>query len=182
MKYFILSIFILFFSNVFSQEQQFTSVIPRKYSAAEKFSLLNNAKDTIISFTRNGRINSIKKNENNYILKKRKMLFDSNSDTIAFYEGKKIFFPSQNIAVTEKKNRNGWEYYLDSNKILEINYRYNKNEENYHITANCKKLDELTANLMQLSLGRFDKRVVMEYDDDDDISTALIIALVVALS
>ncbi|KAF5082834.1 hypothetical protein DSECCO2_94310 [anaerobic digester metagenome] len=182
MKYFIFPIFILFFSNVFSQEQQFTSVIPRKYSAAEKFSLLNNANDTIISFTRNGRINSIKKNENNYILKKRKILFDSNSDTVAIYKGKKIFFPSQNIVVTEKKSRNGWAYYLDNNKILEINYRYNKNEENYHITANSKKLDELTANLLQLSLGRFDKRVVMEYDDNDDISTMLIIALVVALS
>lgn len=182
MKYFILSIFLLFFSNVFSQEQQFTSIIPKKYSAAEKFSLLNNANDTIISFTRNGRINTIEQNENNYILKKRKILFDSNSDTVAIYKGKKILFPSQDIAVTEKKNRNGWEYYLDNNKILEINYKYNKNEENYHITANCKKLDKLTLNLMQLSLGRFDKRVVMEYDDDDDISTAVIIALVVALS
>jgi len=51
-----------------------------------------------------------------------------------------------------------------------------------HIPANCKKLYKLTANLMQLSIGRFDKRGVMEYDDDDDISTAIIIALVVALS
>lgn len=182
MKYLILSMFILFFSNVSSQEQQFTSIIPKKYSAAEKFSLLNNANDTIISFTRNGRINSIEQDENNYILKKRKILFDSNSDTVAIYKGKKILFPSQNIVVNEKKNRNGWEYYLDKNKILEINYKYNKIDKNYHITASCKNLDELTANLMQLSLGRFDKRVVMEYDDDDDISTALIIALVIALS
>lgn len=182
MKHLTFVIFAFFFSNLFSQGQQFTSVIPKKHSAAEKFSLLNSTNDTIITFAREDNIRNIKINENNYILKKSKILFNSNEDTVAFYKGKRIFFPSQNIVVSEKKKKNGWDYYLDNDKILEINYTYDKKEKNYHITASTEELNELTAGILQLGLGRFDKRVSMEYDNDDsDFTTMLITILVLTL-
>ncbi|MEA2106976.1 MAG: hypothetical protein U9P82_09730 [Bacteroidota bacterium] len=182
MKKLIVVFFILFCNIIFLQAQNFTATISREYNKAEHFSLINNTNDTIISFDRNGHINSIQASDNNYLLKKRKVLFDSKGDTIAYYKRRNILFPLQNIIVTERRNKNGWIYYLDNHKILEIDYTYNKEKKNYYITALSENLDEITINLLQLSLGRFDKRVVMDYDDDDDFSTAIIIAIIVALS
>ena len=182
MKSLFVVFFILFCNSIFSQTQNFTATIPGEYNKIGKFSLMNNTNDTIISFDRNGRINSIQANGNNYLLKKRKVLFNSEGDTIAYYKRKKILFPLQDIVVTERENKSGWTYYLNNNKILEINYSYNKEEKNYYITTLSENLDEITINLLQLNLGRFDKRVVMDYGNDDDFSIAIIIAIIVALS
>ncbi len=174
---------IILSGSVFSQSDTLSAIISSEYNKTGKISLINNTNDTIISFVRNGRINSIQAKGNNYLLKKRKVLFNSKGDTIAYYKRRNILFPLQNIAVKEMKNKNGWTYYLDNHKILEIDYTYIKKNKDYCITALFENLDEITTNLLQLSIGRFDKRVVMDYDDDDDdFSTLIIISMNAASS
>jgi len=181
MKNILILLFVFTFSGLFGQQQTYTSVIPRDYKEAGTFALISNKMDTIITFCRKGKINTIETDENNYLLKKRKILINSARDTIAFYKGKKILFPSKNKVVKERKNKDGWAYYLDNQKILDVTYQYNKNKRTYQITAKFDEFDELVTTILQLSLGRFDKRVVMDYDDSD-FSTEVIIAIIVSSS
>lgn len=180
MRFVIIISFIFLSSNVFSQTYNFSTIISRKFEKAEKIALMNE-NDTILLFKRCGNTNLIQSNGENFLLKKRKVLFDSNNDTIAFYKRKYIILPKKNIIVNEKKSKNGWEYFIDNKKVLSIRYKFNKNDNNYIINIESNDLNQTILNIMQISLGRFDKRVVMDYNNDDNFSTALIIAIIVAL-
>jgi hypothetical protein len=180
-KYLMLFLFFLLNRSVFSQSYNFSTIISRKFDKAAKIALMNK-KDTVILFNRSGSINSIKSTGNNYLLKKRKVLFGSNNDTIAFYKRHNIIFPKENIIVNEKKRKDGWEYYIKSKKVVSIKYKFDKTDNNYKVDVVTNELNQISLNLIQICLGRFDKHVVMDYDDDDDFSTAIIIATIVALS
>jgi len=180
-KYLMLFLFFLLNRSVFSQSYNFSTIISRKFDKAAKIALMNK-KDTVILFNRSGSINSIKSTGDNYLLKKRKVLFGSNNDTIAFYKRHNIIFPKENIIVNEKKRKDGWEYYIKSKKVVSIKYKFDKTDNNYKVDVITNELNQISLNLIQICLGRFDKHVVMDYDDDDDFSTAIIIATIVALS
>ncbi len=173
-KYFIALVLIVLFQNVFSQNRQCTSSIPEWYDYAKNFVLLDNQKDTLISFGKNGIVSKIKNEPENYNLdKRRKILSDADGKIIASYKNGEITFPSQNIVVEEQHTKNGWQYFYKSTKILEVNYTYDKENKYYHITANVEKFDTTTINLLQFSLGKFQKRVTMIYDGETLAETAL---------
>ncbi|MFD2891357.1 hypothetical protein ACFS5J_04945 [Flavobacterium chuncheonense] len=168
--------------KVSAQEKQLFAKIPVKYSNAKEFVLFNNEKDSIISFNRNHSEKEIKQGTSNYKLVNRKTLVDESGETVAFFKNKKIYFPSKDISITEKKTKNGWAYFSNEEKILEINYTFNKEAKEYDITLKIDESNEVTENLIMLSMGKFDKRVIMDYENDDDISTMMIIAIIVALA
>lgn len=151
------------FTNLFSQEENYHAKIPRYYEMAGNIALLNSKNDTVMHFKRKGRDKFITYNGANYVLKKRKILIDSNNDTIAFVKRKTINFPSQNQVITERKHKHGWSYYADNQKILEINYKFNREDYHYYITMSAEKFDTRVASLIKICLGRFDKRVNDDY-------------------
>lgn len=179
MKSILIITFAVLSSTAYSQNNQLKTVISKNYYNAENFSLINSNKDTIMLFEKNGTKNFLVDNKSVLILKKRKNLIDNNGNVIAKYKRKKIYFPLNKIVVEEKKTENGWEYYQENNKILEVKYYLHKND--YYISTNSKKLDEITLNLIRLSMGRFEKSVIMDYDANSDFSTYLIIAILIAL-
>ncbi len=176
MRYITSIIFVMSFYNVFAQTQNFVTSIPKCYDCAKEFYIVNNQKDTLIAFQKNGIISYIPNDAQNYTLaKRRKLLLSPNGDTIAVYKRKKIILPKQNIVVAEKKQKHGWQYFQGDKKILEINYNFNKAEKRYYITSTTAQVDENTINLMQMALGKFQNRVVMDYDN----TNAQLIGLVV---
>ncbi len=169
--------------NVFSQEKEkFSTVIPKDYASAGNIILLNKEGDTAMSFYRDGRTTSIKEKKESFFLKKRKVLLDSDNNILALYKRHKIIFPSKNTMVIEKKKKDGWEYFLEDKKILEVNYIYNKRQKNYDVEILSDNSDEITTSLIKMCLGRFDKSVVMDYHNDNDFATAIIITMIIALS
>lgn len=153
--------------SVGAQVYKFSAVIPMDYMQAKEFSLLNADRDTLFTFTREGRsFKIVGNNRSNYLFDKRKLLIEKN-ETIAIYRKKKIVFPSSGLSIIEKKTKKGWTYLEGKNDILEINYEFNKTTKNYEINVLAKELNEVTAQLIAIGLGKFEKRVVMNYDDHD---------------
>jgi len=180
MKRIIIILSILFFEISFTYSQNVYISVPINYENSKTFAVINN-NDTIISFSRNGKDKLITTGSYNRILKKRKVLVSNQGDTIAVYKKKNIIFPQQNIVVNEKKIKNGWNYYLSENKILAINYDYIRSEKRYKINVAANNLDDLTLSIIQVSLGKFDKRVVMDYDSVDDYFIPIIVALTISI-
>lgn len=80
---------------------------------------------------------------------------------IAYGKRKQIIFPQQNITVKEVKSKKIWSYFQDGQKILEVDYTYNKDTRMYKIAAKAAKNSEIAQSTLQICLGRFDKYVCM---------------------
>ena len=173
------SLLLLFYFNAsFSQKEEFSANISYYFDMAGNFSVIDNKKDTVFSFAGAKRDFYIKNKDKSFVLKKRKILLNQDGDTVAYYKRKKIVFPQYNIKVKEIKGKNGWSYYLNNKKILEVNYTYEKDKKNYHIVAKVFDYDTVSLSALQICLGRFDKRVKMDYGNDDLLP--LIIANIVS--
>lgn len=165
----------------FSQATSWTSTIPKTYDEAATFYIVGNKGDTVMGFERDGKVMTIKNKESVSYLYNRKVLVE-NSDTVAIFKKKTIYFPKSNITLIEKKNKSGWEYYNDSSKVLSVSYKYNKQSNNYYIYIESDNIGETEKYLLQTCLGKFDKRVVMDYGENttsNTILTSIIIALVI---
>ncbi len=148
---------IFLISNVFAQLKLFTSAVPERWREDKKYTIVDKDNKEIISFDRTRKLNVIKMEDKSFYLKKRKELFDSDNNLVATYKKGVINITSDNSVITEKKNGKTWEYFLKDKKILEVSFKYNDNDRNYHCTILCNELDDTTLKTMQMSLGRFNK-------------------------
>ncbi len=158
MKKLITTTLVLLFLNVFAQENQFTSIVPQRDKKLEKYVVLDKDNNPIMSFDKSGGINVIDVNGNAFYLKRKKELFDSNDQLVATYKKGEINIVSNNSVVIEKKKGKKWEYFVNDKKILEVAYKYNSKDKNYHFTVLCDRLDDTSLKTMQMALGRFDKQ------------------------
>lgn len=179
MRKLLVLLLILYSSTVFTQAIKFEAVIPGNYYKSDKIVLVNETHDTVISFERKGKVNSIHFDNKNYTLKKRRLLLNDKGDSLAYYQKHKVHFTGEEIIVYENRITNGWEYTLNNRKILEVVYNYNRSEGEYHLVAISDDFDDKALFSLQLCIGKFDKSVVMDYGNDEFIYAAIIIVIIV---
>jgi len=182
MKNINMAVFIFFLNIPLVYSQQFSTKVPTDYDKAKMLSVINQNNDTVFSILRNGKEKIIKTSDYQRVLIKRKVLMDIQGDTVAIYKNKKIIFPSHGIIIKEETLKNSWKYYLANELILEIKYSNVEKEEEYQIDIITDRVNDIIFSLMQISLGKFDKRVVMDYHNDiDDYFIPIIIAIIIIM-
>lgn len=147
----------------FAQEVTFKAIMPYQFKRARKLALLDASGDTLMTFYRHEHDKTIDYAGTNNVLINDKTLCTSDGDTLAFAKRKKIFLPSIKSCVIEKKKKNGWDYFLNEQKIMSLNYTFIDADDDYHIDITAPELNQNVLSLMQLAFGRFDSRVVMDY-------------------
>ena len=174
MKKALLLLLILVAQFSFAQEKVFTVSIPQLYEKATEIAVVNQKQDTILKFHRTGKKNVILSENQESILKNRRKLFNQNNELIATYKNHKIRFENGREVLEEKK-KNAWVYSENGKEILEVSYRLAKKEKTYHLKINTSDLNKTTLSVLKFSLGKFEKRVIMDYDGDSDNSFLAII-------
>ena len=163
MRFPLLIIIFLFSTNFSAQEIKLTGNISSIYKLSSDFKVKDNAGNVVQTFHREGKVNHI---SDNYVLIGRKYLLHQN-DTMAFYKKKKIYFPLGNTVVEEEATKNGWDYFIKGNKVLQVICAEDKTAKLHKVSIVLYDTNETTMNIMRISLGKMDKRVIMDYEDDD---------------
>ena len=166
MKNLFLLVIFLFPVNVFAQNIVLKADVSSIYRLSGNFNVTNQSGEIVFTFNRKKKLTQINGKKDTYLLLKRKYLVHEN-DTVAFYRNNKIYFPEENIVVKEKTTKTGWTYFINDKKTVQISYTEDKTKRLYSIKATLLNADKNTLNLLRISLGKFDKRVIMDYENDD---------------
>jgi len=157
---------LLMTSVSWAQELSFKGAMSRDFKKAKKFNVIDSLNNEKIIFKRVKKNKLIIHGADTLILNKRKILLKDNEVLMTVINNKKIELSNGKI-ISVKKNKNGWTYVLGNKQILEISYVYNKNEGNYLLHARSNESSDVVFNLMQLNLGRIDRKLEMDNDFDD---------------
>ncbi len=137
--------FVLTFIFSFSQNEKFTSIIPK--SDYTKFYVVNMNNDTTVLVRENGErillldtqyklVNGVgrKKDKSGIKEKYKKYLINSKGDTLSTISSNTNIQISKSTIVTRQKTKTGWKYFNSDGKVLcDIGLLWNDSSWNYSI-------------------------------------------------
>lgn len=154
----------------FSQQIELRGKISKTYNESSTFEVRNDSTSIIVSRLKgNSRLNLIQitnqKDSFRYLLVDNKLLLNMKGDSLASYKRKSIRINELGETITLNSSKNEFTFMQGNEKIGSISYQLDRATNNYQLNLNTHKIDETTLRSISIGLGRFDKAVVMDYDN-----------------
>ena len=163
MKKLLFFVFIGLSLQLSAQEYVLHTTISSKYREANWFSVYDGNGDFISEFVRTKGQRKFYIDSTVFTLKHRKTLI-ANGDTLAVYKRGKINVSGFSEKIQEIEVNNGWDYVLNGERILSVVYEVDRSNDTYAIQLNSSEWNAAVEAATYISLGRFDKNVVMSYE------------------